>query len=353
MLDERELLETEILEAAITKIQRGTGLEIRVLERENMVGKHHITDAVLKIVDRDITLFAEIKQWMNQINFGALVNHLTRIVQGRREDVILIADYINPNIAEKLKKEGIQYIDTAGNAYIDQRPLYIFIKGNKAGAAAIKSRKVVTGRAFQTAGLKVVYELLRDRYLVEAPYRVIADTAGVALGNIGAVLDDLMARRYIEDKTYDKRRVLTRYKRILDEWVNAYPIKLLNKLRIGLFTTDDAEWWKKINPTEYQALWGGEIAAAKHTNFLNPKDGTVYINKRNLNMFITRVKLRKYDPQRDDGYRVDVREMFWKPDQAEIETGITNPLITYADLIATGETRNLEVAERLREKINN
>ena len=79
----------------------------------------------------------------------------------------------------------------------------------------------------------------------------------------------------------------------------------------------------------------------------------MYINKKDVTVFITKARLRKYDPQRDDGYLVDIREIFWKPDQAETETGIANPIITYADLIATGEPRNLEVAERLRENIIN
>ncbi len=353
MFDERELLETEILEAAITKVHRETGLEIRVLEREYKIDRHQRVDAILKIVDRDVTMVAEIKRWLNQINFGVLVNQLNRIAQGRMNEVILIADYINPKIAERLKNEGIQYIDTAGNTYIDQKPLYIFIKGNKKGDAIIGARREVTGRAFQTAGLKIVYELLREKHLVKAPYRVIAETAGVALGNIGVVLDDLMARGYIEERIHDKRRVLTRYNLLLDEWVNKFPFKLRDKLKIGLFVTDDPMWWKKINPGKYLALWGGEIAAAKHTNFLNPKDGIVYIDKKIVNTFITRAKLRKYDPQRDEGYLVDVREIFWRPDQTEIKTGIANPLITYADLIATGEPRNLEVAERLRENFIN
>jgi len=138
---------------------------------------------------------------------------------------------------------------------------------------------------------------------------------------------------------------------LLDEWVEKYPYKLRNKLRLGTFVTDDPRWWEKINPRDYQAVWGGEYAAAKHTNFLNPKDGIVYINRNNIAEFINKARLRKKDMQTDTGYQVEIIELFWKPDQNEVATGVANPLITYADLIATAEPRNLEVAKRLREKL--
>jgi len=42
-----------------------------------------------------------------------------------------VAGYITPQLAEQLKEMKIPFIDTAGNAYIDEPPLFVFIKGDK------------------------------------------------------------------------------------------------------------------------------------------------------------------------------------------------------------------------------
>src|SRR5271157_3662696 len=46
-----------------------------------------------------------------------------------RHPYLLIAGHVNELMAERLKQAGIQFIDAAGNAYLNQPPLYILIKG--------------------------------------------------------------------------------------------------------------------------------------------------------------------------------------------------------------------------------
>ena len=52
-------------------------------------------------------------------------------VKGLPIEGILVADYINPNMAQRLKDRKIQFIDTVGNAYLDLPPTFIFVKGNR------------------------------------------------------------------------------------------------------------------------------------------------------------------------------------------------------------------------------
>lgn len=34
---------------------------------------------------------------------------------------LLVADYVNPNMAVRLRDAGVQFIDAAGNAYLNQK----------------------------------------------------------------------------------------------------------------------------------------------------------------------------------------------------------------------------------------
>ena len=82
-----------------------------------------------KIQESGARLAVEIKRWAMQANVGAIINRIKLIAEPGQG--LLVADYINPNLGERLKAADIQFLDTVGNAYINQQPIYIYIKGNK------------------------------------------------------------------------------------------------------------------------------------------------------------------------------------------------------------------------------
>lgn len=347
----RPATEYDILDAAIGAIHREAGLRMDVVGREVKKDDKRI-DAIIQLPDNGVRLAAEIKKWATQANLGAVINQLKNLAEPGQG--LLIADYINPNIGERLKEADIQFLDTAGNAYINQRPVYIYIKGNKPQQAVAAKERVKTGKAFQPTGMKVVFAFLRDGELINAPYREIADQAGVALGTVGWVIRDLIAQGFLlEGINNINQRKLTDFDLLVDKWVEAYPYKLKGKHKIGTFTTGNPDWWKAINPEKFDALWGGEIAAAKYTNYLNPKHGVVYINKANMANFLKAARLRKTEPHGRQDIQIDLIEPFWKETKNKGNTEeacLAPPIIAYADLIETGDTRNLDTANKLREK---
>jgi len=342
--------ERNILDAAIGAIHREAGLRLDVLDREiPKDGKHRI-DAIVQIHHNGVKLTAEVKKWAAQINVGAIINQIKNLAEPGQG--LLVADYINPKMGARLKAADIQFLDTAGNAYINQQPVYIYIKGNKPQQEFVTKNRVKTGRAFQPTGMKVVFEFLKDEQLVNAPYREIADRAAVALGTIGWVVNDLIKHGFLLEGFNDNQRKLVEFDLLLDKWVEAYPYKLKRKHKIGKFTTDDPGWWKTIYPEKFNAEWGGEIAAAKYTNYLKPQHGLIYIYRANLATFLQAARLRKAEPLMRQDTLIDLVEPFWKKTNEERRTkkvGLVHPIIAYADLIETGDARNLDTAQRLRE----
>ena len=343
--------ERNILETAIGAIQRETGLRLDVVANEVRKDDKRITNTIVQIHDNGARLTAEIKKWAPQVNVGAIINQIKFLAEPGQG--LLVADYINRNMGEQLKEADVQFIDTAGNAYINQRPIYIYINGNKPQKAIVAKAPLKTNRAFQPTGMKVVFVFLREEELVNAPYRVIADQAAVALGAVGGVIHDLIAHGFLLEGISKNQRKLAEFDRLLDQWVEAYPYKLKRKYEIGRFASDNPDWWKSIHPEKHDAQWGGEIAVAKYTNYLNPQHGLVYIDKTKMADFLQTARLKKAEPDERQDIQIDLVEPFWKKannDEKIKHAGLVHPIIAYADLIESGDTRNLDAANRLREK---
>lgn len=114
-------------------------------------------------------------------------------------------------------------------------------------------------------------------------------------------------------------------------------------------------WLAETALDEVGALWGGEKAAAEYTGYLMPQDYIIYTRKEKLRDILTFGRLRKAEPDERVNPKLDIYEIFWNSNRAT-ETNVilgecTDPILTYADLVATGDPRNLDTAQRLREKL--
>lgn len=257
------------------------------------------------------------------------------------EQPLIITDYVNPIMAERLMAQEIWFIDAAGNAYIKKKPLFIYIKGNK------PLEKPVTrtlSRAFQSTGLKVVYAFLCNPELVNAPYREIAQKAEVSLGTVGWVITDLIQLGHIVDMGNRGRRLKGRRK-LFERWVTVYPEKLRPKLETGRYRAPDPYWWQTATLHNLQAYWGGEVAADRLTHYLKPEIITIYVIEKWAGKLKITNKLRK-----DANGDIEILKAFWNVENEFDRTNIVNPILIYADLLASGDPRNIETAEIIYEQ---
>lgn len=253
--------------------------------------------------------------------------------------LLLVTRYANPVMAEELKQDGIEFIDTAGNAFIDRYAVHIFVKGNKLRE---KPGRTAVKRIFKAAGLKMIYAFLCDPGLVEKTYRDIAAGAGVALGTVDRIMRELKELGFIIDLGKQGFR-LVRKEDLLQRWVIAYPEQLRPKLVLERYKGEPG-WWKKKRLEPKLAQWGGEIAAERITQYLKPELITIYTDPKHLNRVLLENKLRK-----DEVGNVEVLERFWKQNANQPEETVP-PLLIYADLLASGAQRNLEAAKLIYEK---
>ncbi len=255
---------------------------------------------------------------------------------------LLITRYINPKKAEQLRQDEIEFIDTAGNTFINQPPLYVFIKGNRL-PEIVAHLRIPQKRAFRPAGLKMIYAFLCNPGLENKNYREIAAAADVALGTVGWCIRELKETGFLLDMGKRGKR-LTQKEDLLRRWITAYPEQLRPRQMLGRYKGDHG-WWHTKELNRLTAQWGGELAAAKLTQYLQPQLITIYITAGYLNKFLLENKLKK-----DQAGDVEVLERFWLPDGDWQDGDTVHPILVHADLLATGNERNMETARIIYER---
>jgi hypothetical protein len=254
---------------------------------------------------------------------------------------LLVADYINPKLAERLRERGVNFVDAAGNALLHQEGLYVFVKGERDTLRLEAERE--RRRAFRPSGLKLLFALLCRPELAEADYRTLAEAAGIALGTVQWVMRDLIRDGYLLKLGRFERR-LVEPKELLEAWVPAYARDLRPRLLLGRFEAEGLRWWTGTDLQRHDAWWGGEPAAALLTKYLKPGTLTVYADKIPARL-VAEQRLKK-----DEGGRVEFREKFWHFEMDERGQTVP-PILVYADLLALGDPRARETAERLYEEM--
>lgn len=328
--------EKEILTDAIGKIRETVAIEVDYLPNTQNNLRY---DGMIKLKygGMEWEFFVEIKRYLNEANVGVLIKNF----QNDLDKLIIVTEYIFSAIAAEFRKKGIQYIDTAGNIYINQLPLYIERTGRK--PKEIPKRKK-TKRFLKTAGMQLVYTLLCNPGIENLPYRELAEKADVANGTVGWVMNDLKELGFLLDKK-DERRLIKKDE-LLMRWVEEYPLQLKNKQMIGRYTTEITNWWKDVQTNYPDITCGGEVAANILTGFITPQNKTIYTKGNAHNILIAKYKFRI-----DEDGEIEIVNKFWNFEEEKRYKvkGIVNPILVYADLIATGDTRNIQIAEKIYE----
>ncbi len=335
--------EHQLLLRATEKFTDTTGIPIRVAAYEHPIGRGRRIDAIVHVGDaEDANTYAvEMKQHLTTAKLGLAAEQL----KDTPYKGMLVTDYVNPKMADRLKEMELAFIDLVGNAYLNEPPIFVYIKGNRPTEKKLLGTTQKPTRAFQPTGLKMLFGLLTNPELLHAPYRDIAEETDVALGTVGWVFTDMREHGFLlEDKGRERR--LTQKRRLIEEWVAAYPEKLRPKLRLGRFKAPTPYWWKDADLERHNAQWGGEVAAAKLTHYLKPEKAVIYADAIPAR-FVVENQLRT-DPEGD----VEILKRFWNPQTPGRIANVTDehvdvipPLLIYADLMATADDRNIETAK--------
>ncbi|WP_343728862.1 type IV toxin-antitoxin system AbiEi family antitoxin [Duganella sp.] len=332
-----------LLALSLKALAEITPLYASIIDYQPQRGPSYQADAAIELHSEDKT-FRYLVECKTKVDRRAVLDQINERQRRMVEPLLLVTDYLSRDLANHCRSIGLQFIDTHGNAFLRVPGLFVFVAGEKRQTTHhfSKPAKGLTGQA----ALRVVLALLTQPELLRAPFKEIANWAGVAAGSAYNVVDDLEQRGYVSNSK-SGRRVLER-DRLIDEWIANYPTALRTKLNSRRFRPQDPFWWERFALDPKQASWGAEVAAAKMLTHLKPSTQTIYVAPAAMSEVIDAlVKLARLRP--DPYGSVELLERFWSP-AIEIEPGLAPPLVVYSDLLAMLEPRAKNTASLIWEK---
>jgi hypothetical protein len=337
--------EDNLIRTALRKFEEQTGFVGKLVDQTHQANEYRLRrpDAWVEIQGGPAprTFVAEAKKTIGRV--WALEDVKLQL-KGYDAPGLLVTRYLTPELARHCKNLGLQFMDTAGNAYINEPGMFIQITGQRPEVDPWE--KAATFKGFTPTGLKILYAITCNPDLLNAPLREIAKAATVGLGTLADILADLRKQGFAVMDEEMKRRLFN-VQQLRQTWIDSYPNRLRVKLQGQRFTATDPEWWKDARPREQGAYWGSEVAAAKLTGYLIPQTCTLYAHE-DPKALILRYRLRP-----DPAGAIEILKAFWDPALPQGPTpheDVVHPLLVEADLKAIDDPRTNETARMIHDK---
>lgn len=305
------------------------------IQVDNVQAKDGVVDAVISINNE--TLYAEVKKEIRPQHVPTFIT-----LKEERRPLLVVADYITPNAKVELKKGKINYLDSFGNAYIDLKNLKIYTEQGNAKPVSNKHSTI-----FTQSGGQVIFSLLKNSELINATQRFLAHISNVSLGSVSNSFQGLIDEGFIVKWNKKQKYQLVNKKALLEKWIITLNEKILPVYKVGTFTfskTNKNNWKNQLMYPN--VLWSGEPAAALVTDYLNPEKFSLFTQLPKQDI----IKDLKLLP--DAHGEITIYKPFWlESDTMERLVNYMNhqnavhPLIIYAQLIYSGNSRNIEIAQ--------
>jgi hypothetical protein len=305
-------------------------------------------DGLLRLsrTGEEFNYIVEVKHRPSMSKAGIILYKL-RAIESKGRSVLLFTDYIHEQLAEYLRENKVEFVDLAGNVYINRPSLYVFITGRKSVQAPEKPT-----RAFQATGLKVIFLFLKKLEALSWNYREIEEATGTSLGGIAWVIRDLRKMGFVRIKgrklRQSQRQLINRHD-LFDRWELGYaerlrPSLFYNRYRMAASRSlDDLLINIQDSNKDGQILIGGELGAALLTDGLRPQSATLHFLTEPLKL-VTYLKLIP-----DPVGHIDVLKSFGTFNHFEGKRikGFTlaDPLLIRAELLLRGSDRLRAIAD--------
>lgn len=323
-------MEEKLIDEAINRLSEIIGAE----NVQRKAVQNSAFDFSLKLYKT--TFLGLIKQNVTTSNFGAVQRELKRLRAEAHKPILLFAGSIYPQLMKELRNEGVHVLDGAGNCAIHVGELLLYVEGKKKALNPL-IRQTTKGRLFKEAGLKVIFRLLLDPEWVHLSYRKMANSAAVSVGSISILMRELKEAGFILETS--KGLFLKKKKELLEHFIVGYHDVLKPKLLIRrmTFRNDSIRGnWMDLS-LEQDACWGGESAAFLYDGYLNPEVFMLYGG--DLKHWLRAGLLP------DEKGEVWLYTKFWTGTREG--TKVAPHLLIYADLMGSGNSRNIEAAQRI------
>lgn len=341
--------EQDILDKSKLSLKQIFGDELFIKDKP-FSNKNSIIDGVLKInsviFHYIIVSQTRLERLLNAIESNEFNSHNNDYTP------LIIIDYATKGTIDLLKEKQVFFIDSSGNCYINLPNFKIHVEGKKNEVTPYLKKK----RAFQKTGLKLIYQLFIDSSLTNLSYREISTKTDVSLASVSYIFDELKEDGFITEVSGTKKN-LSNIQRLIQKWSISYAEILRPKIHRGylLNIKDDFRFndlLVKIDKNEVSDFFiGGEYAANLLNNSIKPQKVILYSNER-LSKIADKYNLVPITKLKDNKFEIEILEKFWLENNVNQKSisnkiNLVDPILIYADLIASNNHRSVITAEQI------
>lgn len=257
-------------------------------------------------------------------------------------NLLIVSDYITPNAKKRLREQHLNYVDSYGNGYLQLGEKKVYIEKGNGKPVFNEFSKV-----FTQSGGQLLYQLFQNPDRVNDTYRSLAACGNVSLGSVSKFFKGLQEEGYIIEWDKTKKYELVKREELLEKWIQVVNEKVLPANKVGRYAfTNNRSDWKKLTENTI-GKWGGEPGAAILTSQLSPEHFTLFTAAPQSEI------LKKLRLVPSDHGEIVIYNSFWQGEEAFTDTlsfyneSTVHPLLIYAQLIYSGNDRNLETAKIL------
>ncbi len=295
------------------------------------VGNRRVTYAELKPAELPSPQSSIVTLSLVEISTQATAAELIRAAQDQIYPAILLLDWLHPRTAETLFVSGVQYIDSAGNMFLQLPGTYIHVSGQRTSlprstATAVPPRS----SPFEGLKLKVVLTLLGENKVDTV--RALAKQSDVSLGTTAATLKALEESGFIKGLAL----IESERGRVLDLWAQGYSrSKRLNQTLASYHANPEM-----LHTGDYAGMSiSGELAAA---DLIKPTSAVLFVDEWSAIVGVQNRWTTRETPN------ITIKRRFWPTSSRDSDHDMAPLPVTYAELLQSPSPRTIETAEDFR-----
>lgn len=235
----------------------------------------HEPDAVLQVNTPHGTheFFVELKK--THLTYALADGLIAQAERADRKPLILFTLSVPRKIGRYLGERGINYVDQAGNCRLHINTDFMAVIE---GQTPIKT--AATGRGIAIPGYRVLFTILANPELLNAPVRTLADAAAVSKTTAAETIARLV-REGLVGPVERQRRIMDP-KALLDRWMIGYE-NVRHRMIVGRYRTQDAnpatleERLEKELGESIVWAWGGGAAAMRISKHYRGEETVLHV----------------------------------------------------------------------------
>ncbi|MEM6768696.1 MAG: type IV toxin-antitoxin system AbiEi family antitoxin [Bacteroidota bacterium] len=324
---------------AAAQLAKETGWQVIFQKNENSSPGNHISgrDGTLSIKSesKNHHIHLEIKKKLRRARIPFLKEKQSNFSQW-----LLLSDYLSQPLQRELRENRINYLDTAGNAFLQMVDLFILVEGKKPNPKAVDEIRL----RFKPSEISLLISLLISQNLLNESYRTLENLLGTSKSTISKLFNKLKGEKFLVELNGSLR--FQNCQSLLEVISSSYYQTFKPKILLQRF-----QFVKKTGPRDWQnwtlpegTRWGGEPAAALYNEYLSPGEWSIYSTNSSKELLL------KLPIKPDSQGPISLFQQFWNSENLEMPTQhipiVPLPLI-YIDLWGSGDGRNKDAARNM------